>query len=213
MLFRSLYKAMPLPNITSVTDPYNLSGNYGVSGMLRLNRNQYDTKVNYNVGPNMMVWGKYSRMDAPVAGKYPFGDLGGSALGTAGQGDTTTQLVTAGFNKTFSPTFLMDGVFGYTRMDQFVGIPNVDRNIGLDEWKIPGTNGGRHIESRCLSPVLYLFNGFALSLRNGCCGPCNRRMVPGVTAALHLCVLPLKSKENRGLQPLSLNLHESRQRT
>ncbi|MBL8173252.1 MAG: TonB-dependent receptor [Bryobacterales bacterium] len=142
-IFPNIYRNMPLPNQTSVTDPFNLSGNYGVSGMLRLNRNQYDTKINYNVNPNTMVWGKYSRMDAPVAGKYPFGDLGGAALGTAGQGDTTTQLVTAGLNKTFSPTFLMDGVFGYTRMDQFVGIPNVDRNIGLDEWKIPGTNGGR----------------------------------------------------------------------
>ncbi len=142
-IFPNIYRNMPLPNQVSVTDPFNLSGNYGVSGMLRLNRNQYDTKINYNVGPNMMVWGKYSRMDAPVQGVYPFGDLGGAALGTAGQGDTTTQLVTGGFNKTFSPTFLMDGVFGYTRMDQFVGIPNVDRNVGLDEWKIPGTNGGR----------------------------------------------------------------------
>lgn len=27
-------------------------------------------------------------------------------------------------------------------MDQVVGIPNVDKNVGLDIWKIPGTNGG-----------------------------------------------------------------------
>src|SRR6476659_740200 len=46
-----------------------------------------------------------------------------------------------------SPTFIFDGVFGYTRMDQFVGIPNVDQNIGLDVWKIPGTNGGREFAS------------------------------------------------------------------
>src|SRR5260370_31554813 len=37
----------------------------------------------------------------------------------------------------------MDGVFGYTRMDQAVSIPNLDKNVGLDVWKIPGTNGGR----------------------------------------------------------------------
>jgi hypothetical protein len=82
-------------------------------------------------------------MDAPVQGKYPFGDLGGSALGSAGFGETTTQLVSGGFNKTFSPTMLMDGVFGYTRMDQYVGIPNDNVNVGLDQWHIPGTNGGR----------------------------------------------------------------------
>jgi len=142
-IFPNIYKDMPMPNQTSVTDPLNLSGNYGVSAVLKLNRNQYDTKINYNVSHKLVTWGKYSRMDAPVEGKYPFGDLGGSALGTAGKGETTTQIVTAGYNYTFSPTFIFDGVFGNTRHDQFVGIPNVDKNVGLDIWKIPGTNGGR----------------------------------------------------------------------
>src|SRR6185295_18996958 len=142
-IFPNIYKDMPLPNQVSVTDPLNLSGNYGVGGVLRLNRNQYDSKVSYNVNHNLSTWGKYSRMDAPVEGKYPFGDLGGSALGTAGKGETTTQIVTGGFSYVMSPTFIFDGVFGYTRMDQFVGIPNVDKNVGLDIWKIPGTNGGK----------------------------------------------------------------------
>ena len=142
-LFVNIYKDMPLPNQTLSTDTTGgLSGNYGVGGVLKLNRNQYDFKSNYNINQKLTTWGKYSRMDAPVEGKYPFGDLGGAALGTAGFGDTTTQLVTGGFNYTISPTFLFDGVFGYTRMDQFVGIPNIDKNIGLDVWKIPGTNGG-----------------------------------------------------------------------
>src|SRR6185295_17369798 len=114
-IFPNIYKDMPLPNQVSATDPLNLSGNYGVSGVLKLNRNQYDTKVNYNVNHNLSVWGSYRRMDAPVQGKYPFGDLGGSALGTAGFGETATQLVTGGYNYTLSPTFIIDGVFGYTR--------------------------------------------------------------------------------------------------
>ncbi|MCX6631782.1 MAG: TonB-dependent receptor, partial [Candidatus Solibacter sp.] len=142
-IFPNIYKDMPLPNQVSPTDPLNLSGNYGVSGLLRLNRNQYDSKVNYNVSRKVAIWGKYSRMDSPVEGKYPFGDLGGAALGTEGKGETTTQLATGGFNVALSPTFIIDGVFGYTRMDQFVGIPNVDKNVGLDIWKIPGTNGGK----------------------------------------------------------------------
>jgi outer membrane receptor protein involved in Fe transport len=147
-IFPNIYRNMPLPNQILPTDTSGgLGGNYGVSAVLRLNRNQYDTKVNYNVNSKLTTWGKYSRMDAPVQGKYPFGDLGGAALGTAGFGDTTTQLVTGGYNVTLSPTFIFDGVFGYTRMDQFVGIPNVDRNIGLDEWKIPGTNGGQRYKS------------------------------------------------------------------
>ncbi len=141
-IFPNIYKDMPLPNQTSPTDPNNLQGNYFKSGVLSLTRNQYDFKSNWNVSQKLAIWGKYSRMDAPVSGVYPFGDLGGSALGTAGFGDTTTQLVTAGHTYTFSPTFFMDGVFGYTRMDQVVGIPQQDTNVGLDVWKIPGTNGG-----------------------------------------------------------------------
>jgi hypothetical protein len=145
--FPNIYKDMPLPNQISPTDPLNLSGNYGVGGVLRLNRNQYDTKVNYAITHKLGAWGKYSRMDAPVEGKYPFGDLGGAALGTAGKGDTTVQIATGGFNYTVSPTFLFDGVFGYTRMDQHVSIPNENINVGLDQWKIPGTNGGNTFAS------------------------------------------------------------------
>ncbi|MBI2687379.1 MAG: TonB-dependent receptor [Acidobacteria bacterium] len=141
--FMNIYKDMPMPNQISPTDPNNLSGNYFVSGILKLNRNNYDVKVNYSVNKKLSVWGKYSRMDAPVNGVYPFGSLGGSALGTEGFGETTTQLPTFGYNHTFSPTFMMDGVFGIMRMDQFVGIPGVDKNVGLDVWKIPGTNGGK----------------------------------------------------------------------
>jgi outer membrane receptor protein involved in Fe transport len=142
-IFPNVYKSIPLPNTTSITDPNNLAGNYAFSGVRTLDRNQYDTKVNYVATPKLAIWGKYSRMHAPVQGVYPFGELGGSPIGTEGQGDTTTQLATAGYNYTFSPTFLMDGIFGYTRMDQYVGIPGVDKNYGLDIWKIPGTNGGK----------------------------------------------------------------------
>jgi hypothetical protein len=143
-IFPNIYKNIPLPNQVSVTDALNLSGNYGVSAVVPLTRDQYDLKGNYNVSSKLAVWGKYSRMDALVVGTYPFGDMGGSAgsIGTEGTGDTTTQILTGGYSYTFSPTFLMDGVFGYMRMDQVVSIPNVDKNVGLDEWKIPGTNGG-----------------------------------------------------------------------
>ncbi|MBL0155592.1 MAG: hypothetical protein IPP47_00560 [Bryobacterales bacterium] len=143
-IFPNIYKDVPLPNQKSPTDLlYNLGGNYYAAGVLKLDRKQYDVKMNWVASEKLAIWGKYSRMDAPVAGKYIFGDLGGSALGSEGFGDTTTQIPTVGYNYTFSPSFFMDGVFGYTRMDQVVGIPNVDKNIGLDTWKIPGTNGGR----------------------------------------------------------------------
>ncbi len=162
-IFMNVYKGIPLPNQVSPTDSLNLGGNYGTSGVLRLNRNQYDTKVNYNVNQKLVTWGKYSRMDAPVQGKYVFGDLAGPALGTEGFGDTTTQLVTGGFTYTFTPTFLMDGIFGYTRMDQIVGIPGMDKNVGLDVWKIPGTNGGKQYANDTRYGGLPRLDGFGFS--------------------------------------------------
>jgi hypothetical protein len=146
-IFPNIYKGIPMPNQVSPTDPLNLSGNYGTSAVLKLNRNQYDTKVNYNLNQKLVIWGKYSRMDAPVTGAYVFRELAGPSLGSEGFGETTTQLITSGFTYTFSPTMLMDGIFGYTRMDQEVGIPGLDKNVGLDVWKIPGTNGGKQYAS------------------------------------------------------------------
>ncbi|MCC7341990.1 MAG: TonB-dependent receptor [Bryobacterales bacterium] len=142
-----VYNGMPGPNQVSPTDPNNLSGNFFASGVLSLTRNQYDFKPNWVVNEKLSVWGKYSRMDAPVTGAYPFGNKGGPALGTEGIGDTTVQLITSGYNYTWSPSFLMDGVFGYTRMDQTVTIPEMDKNVGLDDWGIPGTNGGQRFKN------------------------------------------------------------------
>ncbi len=138
-----IYSGVPLPNQVSPTDPNNLQGNYSKSGILKLNRNNYDIKGNYQLNPQVMLWSSYSRMDSPVQGQYVFGDLGGPALGTDGFGETTTQLVRAGYNWIISPRFFMDGVFGLMRFDQVVGIPGGETNVGLDVWGIPGTNGGR----------------------------------------------------------------------
>jgi hypothetical protein len=162
-IFPNIYSKMPAPNQISPTDPNNLQGNYFAAGILTLKRSQYDFKSNWAATSKLMIWGKYSRMDAPVSGAYPFGDLGGAALGTEGFGDTTTQLVTAGHNYTFSPTFYMDGVFGYTRMDQEVGIPGQGRNVGLDDWKIPGTNGGRQFANDPRYGGLPQVTGFGFS--------------------------------------------------
>ncbi len=141
-IFDRIQRQLPMPNQRAVNDPNNLSGNYFVSAVVPLNRNMYDLKINYNATTKLSVWGKYSRMGAPVDGRYPFGDMGGSPLGTAGYGQTHVNIPTGGFTYAFSPTFLWDGVFGYTRFDQQVTGPQQDKNVGLDVWGIPGTNGG-----------------------------------------------------------------------
>ncbi|MGH9722813.1 MAG: TonB-dependent receptor domain-containing protein [Bryobacteraceae bacterium] len=159
-IFDRIQRQVPLPNQKAPTDPFNLSGTYGAGGTMALNRNNYDVKINWVPSKNLMVWGKLSRMDSPVKGTYIFGDLGGPAIGTEGFGDTDVNIPTVGFNYTFSPTFLMDGVFAYSRFDQTVGIPGQDKNVGLDVWGIPGTNGGRQYANDPRYGGLPLINGF-----------------------------------------------------
>jgi len=86
-------------------------------------------------------------MGSNVTGKHIFGELVGPNIGTAGDGDVRVNLPTSGFTYTFSPTFMMDAVFGYTRHDQDILGAGQGKNWGLDVWKIPGTNGGRQYAS------------------------------------------------------------------
>jgi hypothetical protein len=147
-IFTKVVNQLPLPNQTSPTDTaFNLSGNYGIGGVLKLDRHMSDLKTNWNANSKLAVWGKMSYLTAPVSGKYAWGDLGGPTLGTEGVGDTKTYVPTMGFTYTAGPRFILDGTFGITRFDQTVTIPGLDKNGGLDVWGIPGTNGGRQFAS------------------------------------------------------------------
>ncbi len=132
----------PLPNQTA-TDAYGLSGNYFSSATLALTRDQYDIKTNYQVNNKLMIWGKYSQMNAPVQGAAALGELTGDALGQLGKADVRVIIPTVGFNLTLSPTLLVDGVFGYTRFKNEATGPDYGKFWGSEIWKIPGTNGGK----------------------------------------------------------------------
>ena len=142
-IIANIQKLAPLPNQPS-DDVWGLNNNYGVSGTQQLDRNQYDFKGNYNPSSKLAIWGKYSRMGAGVNGKAAFEELVGPGVGGAdpGWGTTTVQVPTVGFNYTISPTFLFDGVYGYTRLDQPAFGFAYGKNYGTEVWKIPGTNGG-----------------------------------------------------------------------
>ncbi len=136
----------PMPN-QQATDTYGLSGNYFSSTTLGLTRDQYDFKSNYNVNTKLMIWGKYSHMNAPVQGVGALGELTGPALGQMGKADVRIIMPSFGFNLTTSPTFLIDGVFGHTRFKNVALGPDYGKNWGSEIWKIPGTNGGKAFAS------------------------------------------------------------------
>jgi len=102
-------------------------------------RQQIDPKINWNVSEKMQIWGKYANMLAPVSGQSIFGVAGGPAPGgSPGNAETQVNLFTIGWNYTFAPTLLYDGVIGYWRQDQTV----LPEGFGTDiDLGIPGVGG------------------------------------------------------------------------
>jgi Carboxypeptidase regulatory-like domain/TonB dependent receptor-like, beta-barrel len=146
---------VPLPNLPGDTS------NYFNSGTQRLNRNNIDAKVNWNRSERHLLWFKYSVMDALVHGDFSLGQAGGACLcagGGLGDGSTLVQIAGIGQTYTVSPTFLIDGTFGWTRFGQAVEPPDLGSNFGLDVLGIPGTNGPDPRESGM--PPLYI-SGFS----------------------------------------------------
>ena len=134
---KQLLALVPLPNQSGTTN------NFFAPGTQRLNRPNYDFKVNWNRSSAHQIWGKYGRMDAHAPCDFALGAAGGDALcdGGPGKGDTTVQIGTIGHTYTLSNKMLLDGTFGFTRMDQTVTGPDFGQNFGLDVLHIPGTNG------------------------------------------------------------------------
>jgi outer membrane receptor protein involved in Fe transport len=155
---RRVQEKAPLPNLPG-TSQGTLS-NYFNSGTEKLDRKNYDTKVNWNPRAALSIWGKYSRMDAPVNSVFALGEVGGEGLSRAGvgTGDTNVNIITFGHTWTLSPTLVLDSTFAYTKFDQTVVGPDHGRNIGSDVWGIPNTN----------DPVVTGFAGGAEQVRKAC---------------------------------------------
>src|SRR5207249_49932 len=92
-----LQARLPLPNGPGT------AGNYTATGPINLHRNNFDGKLNYNIGSSAQVWGKYSQMNAKVVsdmwlGNPQNGVAGGAGFGGngSGTGDTKVKLGTLG---------------------------------------------------------------------------------------------------------------------
>jgi hypothetical protein len=135
---RRILDFIPMPN-RSVA----LLTNFTNAGTQRLDRNNYDAKVNWNRIPTHTLWGKYSRMDATVACDYSLGAGGGPGLCSAGVGTADTVVNLANFGQTWAlrPTLLVDATFGVTKLDTIGASSDYGTYYGRDVWGIPGTNG------------------------------------------------------------------------
>lgn len=137
---QKLQSLVPLPNLTGNAN------NYFGSGTAPLNRDNYDAKVNWNRTDRHTIWGKYGRMGASFSCGSSLGAAGGPGLCNPsnpkpGDADTLIQIGSLGTTLVLSPTLLLDGTLGYSRMSQDIRGPFYGTNFGLDTLGIPGTNG------------------------------------------------------------------------
>jgi len=142
---RQLIEWLPLP-----THPERLVNNYFASAPGVFDRDSTDAKINWNTSSKLNMFGRFSILNFDITAPSVFDKASGGAIESgqqAGYGYGRIITTTYGANYVVSPTFLIDGNFGFTRMSPSVTPFQFGQNIGLDVLRIPGTNGPDPLQS------------------------------------------------------------------
>jgi hypothetical protein len=125
--------------------------NFFASGPFAFNRNQIDSKINYNVSAKLNLSGTFGVQHYVTSVPTVFGDsLGGDPIGGSsnpGHGHGNTFRYTVMGTYTFSPNVVLDAHYGWARQGTASEQPGLGKKIGSDVLGIPGTNGPRAFES------------------------------------------------------------------
>src|SRR5262245_27118704 len=125
-LARGVLGLYPKVNTTKDLNSNLLPDDYVAPREVQVDRANYDAKLTWQRTRDHSIWGKVSLLRANVVDNYILGFDNGSL------GDTKVYVVSAGHTWTISPTLLLDGNFGYYRMDKQVTGPDFGQNLGLD---------------------------------------------------------------------------------
>ncbi len=125
------------------------NSNFFSSSTQKLNRHNVDAKVDWNRTSKHTIFAKYSAMKSVFHGEPSLGKAIGDCNCDGGLGDfhDFVQLVTVGHTLVLSPTLVIDGNVGFTRMSEYGKTPDYGTNIGLDVLGIPGTNNPPDLRS------------------------------------------------------------------
>jgi carboxypeptidase family protein len=138
----------PRVNTNQDLNSNGLLDDYAQQREVQVDRANYDSKITWQRTREHAIWGKFSMLRANVVDNYILGFDNGSL------GDTKVYVVGAGHSWTLSPTLVLDGNFGYYRMDQVVTGPDFGQNLGID-LGIPGVNDPNDMRASGL-PTFYM---------------------------------------------------------
>lgn len=136
---------IPAPNVANA-----LTQNYFAVAPFNLTRTTGDGKMNWNPTSKLAISGRVGVLKFDGVDTEIFGPLGGPPIVRNPEGDPgiafgSTVNLTSALNYVFTPRFVMDAYFGWTRMQSTGQTARQNENIG-QELGIPGTNGTRPFE-------------------------------------------------------------------
>jgi hypothetical protein len=135
---QQIQRLFPLPNVAGI-GAGGLTNNYQRQENRKVDRENYDVKMNWNRTSTHQLWVKFSHMNAVVDDLTNY--LGPDPNADGDGGKTKVYQLTTGHTWTLGPSLLLDGTFGFSRQKQEVLGPDFNAgNFGLDVLKIPGTN-------------------------------------------------------------------------
>lgn len=134
----------PLPNSPG-QGALAINLNYLAAINYEYDRDQIDSKVNFNLSEKWTAFLRLSYLDYATSNPAPFGQLAGPAVhptdGRPGRGFGATYSGTASTTYVVSPSLIFDGYYGAMLLDTNALFPDLDKNIARDVLGIPGTNG------------------------------------------------------------------------
>jgi carboxypeptidase family protein/TonB-dependent receptor-like protein len=137
---RRVMEFYPRVNSSIDLNRNGLLDDYSQAREVQVDRANYDTKITWQRSTNHSIWGKFSMLKADVVDNFILGFDNGA------NGDTNVYVIGGGHTWTLSPTLLLDGNFGYYRMDQVVTGADFGTNYGI-ELGIPNVNDPNDIRA------------------------------------------------------------------
>ena len=127
-----------------------LNQNHVADGSTTFFRDTVDAKTNFNLTDNTTGFIRFSFLDYRMSNAQTLGQFGGNRLhptnSNPGTGFGNTYSGTISVTHVVSPTFLIDGYYGYTLVDTNVEQQRLEENLGWTVLGIPGLQSNRFID-------------------------------------------------------------------
>jgi len=129
---QNFWALLPAPNVPGAFDA-NTSTNYFVSKTQASTRNIYTGKIDYIWNDHHTITGKYTAQDYNYNNPFDFPQAGGAGDGPNHQ---LAQTITLGHTWTPSPSVVVTGHVGFTRMSE-IGTPNGYGTVSYTHLTLP----------------------------------------------------------------------------